>query len=346
MFTSSTARPRGAKRSWVALAVTGVLALGLGACSTSGTTGGGGGGGDDAGLDYPKSPVQVVVGFNAGGALDLAARQLAKDMPSDFGSNLVVVNVAGDGGVIGANQVFSAAADGYTVYFGSVAALAIQPWRADSNVPYGDTSDYTPVANVLYFPQVLSVPADAPYDTPKEFIEYAEDHPGEVRIGTGGVGTLPDIALQQMKRELDVDVTDVPFQGFAQSIPALLSGSIEGVVSSPADVAQHVDAGTLKVLGTFNEEPIESMPDVKSFTTAGMGYTQDNYYFVVAPKGVPDEVVEKLADGIKAAVESSAFTDWAKSVGATVQFQDADELGARLQGDYERYEQIVGDLGL
>src|SRR5690606_3468843 len=164
--------------------------------------------------------------------------------------------------------------------------------------------------------------------------------------GTGGVGTLPDIAVQQAKRDLNIDITDVPFQGFAQSVPALLSGSIEAIVSSPADVAQHVEAGTLKVLGTFNDDPIPSMPDVQSFTTAGMEYTQDNYYFVVAPKGVPDEIVDKLADAIEATVATPDFTKWAESVGATIQFQDGDELGERLQSDYERYEQIVGDLGL
>lgn len=342
MMNNKIAQRRSWLRSLAAVGLAGVMAAGLGACSTSTPEPREPG---DA-ISYPERPVQFVVGFNAGGALDLVARQLGKNFPADFGQSVVVVNVAGDGGVIGANQVFSAAADGHTVYFGSVAALAIQPWREGTDVPYGDTSDYTPVANVLYFPQVLSVPANAPYDTPKELVEYAEEHPGEVRIGTGGVGTLPDIALQQAMSELGIEIIDVPFQGFAQSVPALLSGTIEAIVSSPADVAQHVEAGTLKVLGTFNDDPIPSMPEVQSFTTAGMKYTQDNYYFVVAPKDTPKEVVAKLADAIKAAVETPDFTEWAKANGATVQFLDAKDLGERLQSDYERYEKIVSDLGL
>lgn len=341
MKTNNPVQRRSWQRSLATLGLAGVMVAGLGACSTPASEPEPG-----EGISYPERPVQFVVGFNAGGALDLSARQLAKDFPADFGQNVVVVNVAGDGGVIGANQVFTATADGYTAYFGSVAALAIQPWRSGSDVPYGDTADYTPVANVLYFPQVLSVAADAPYDTPQEFVDYAKAHPGEIRAGTGGVGTLPDIALQQAIRELDIDLTVVPFQGFAQSVPALLSGAIEAIVSSPADVAQHVEAGTLKVLGTFNQDPIPSMPDVPSFTTAGMEYTQDNYYYVVAPKGTPDEIVAKLADAIKAAVETSDFTEWADANGATVQFQDGKELGDRLQSDYERYEKIVSDLGL
>jgi tripartite-type tricarboxylate transporter receptor subunit TctC len=341
MKNDKTAQRRSWLRSLAAVGLAGVMVAGLGACSTATPEPGTG-----QETTYPERPVQLVVGFNAGGALDLAARQLSKDFPTDFGQNVVVVNVAGDGGVIGANQVFSAAADGYTAYFGSVAALAIQPWRSGSDVPYGDTSDYTPVANVLYFPQVLSVSSKAPYNTPQEFVAYAKSHPGEIRVGTGGVGTRPDIALQQAMKELGIEITDVPFQGFAQSVPALLSGSIEAIVSSPADVAQHVKAGTLKVLGSFNSDPIPSMPEVQSFTTAGMQYTQDNYYFVVAPKGTPDEVVAKLAAAIKAAVETSDFTEWAQANGATVQFLDAKDLGDRLQSDYERYEKIVSDLGL
>lgn len=335
---SSHRHPRLRGLSLVAAA--GALMLTLGACTSTAAS-------PEPGetVAYPERPVQFVVGFNAGGALDLAARELVKDLPEEFKQS-VVVNQAGDGGVIAASDVFGSPADGYKAYFGSIAALAIQPWRTGTDVPYGGPEDYTPVANVLAFPQVLSVPADAPYDTPEEFVDYAKDHPGEVRIGTGGAGTLPDIALQQLIRELDVDITDVPFQGFAQSVPALLSGSIEGIISSPADVAQHVDAGTLKVLGSFNAEPIASMPDVESFTTAGMDYTQDNYYFVVLPPGAPEEVVDKLAAAIEEAVSTDEFAAWADQVGATVQFQDADELSARLQDDYDRYEQIVTDLGL
>lgn len=340
MHEASRARLR---RGWRSLAVLGAVALAVTACAPSGpSTDPTDDGGDIA---YPERPVELVVGFNAGGALDLAARELAKDMPSDFGQSVAVVNVAGNGGVIGANQVFTSAADGYTAYFGSVAALAIQPWRADSDVPYGGPDDYTPVANVLYFPQVLSVAASASYSTPEEFVAYAKKHPGTIRVGTGGVGTLPDIALQQMIRELDLDIVTVPFQGFAQSVPALLSGSIEGIISSPADVAQHVEAGSLKVLGSFNDDPIPSMPEVKSFTTAGVDYTQDNYYFVVLPKGVPDAVRDKLAAAIQKAVETDAFATWAEGVGATIQFQDAATLTERLQSDYDRYETIVSDLG-
>ena len=322
------------------VAAASALMLTLGACSSATAPAN-----ESEGSGYPERPVQFVVGFNAGGALDLAARELVKDLPEEFRQS-VVVNQAGDGGVIAASDVFGSPADGYKAYFGSIAALAIQPWRSGTDVPYGGPEDYTPVANVLSFPQVLAVPADAPYDTPQEFVDYAREHPGKVRIGTGGAGTLPDIALQQMIRELNLDITDVPFQGFAQSVPALLSGSIEGIISSPADVAQHVEAGNLKVLGSFNADPIASMPDVESFTTAGMDYTQDNYYFVALPPDAPKEVVDKLASAVEEAVGTDEFKTWADQVGATVQFQDAEELGARLQDDYDRYEQIVSDLGL
>jgi len=311
----------------------------------------GGGGGNaaattDAGTPYPERPVQVIVGFAAGGALDLVAREVAKDMPKSFGQNLVVVNQAGDGGVIGANAMMQSKPDGYTAYLGSVAAMAIQPWRAGTDVPYGGPDDYTPVANLLYFPQVLAVSADAPYDDPEEFVEYAKEHPGELRVGTGGIGTLPDVALSEMKAQLSIDVTSVPFQGFAQSVPALLGGSIEGIIASPADVGQHVEAGEMKIIGTFNEDPIPSMPEVESFTTVGMDYTQDNYYFVLLPKGTPEDVTEKLEGALKEAVESDAFTEWAESNNAVVQFQDSDELKKKLQADYDRYEKIIGDLGL
>ncbi|WP_157802862.1 Bug family tripartite tricarboxylate transporter substrate binding protein [Compostimonas suwonensis] len=316
-------------------------ALALAACSSTGS-----GGEASGGSNYPQHPVQLIVGFAAGGALDLVAREVAKDIPQDFGQSVVVVNQAGDGGVIGASAMLGAKPDGYTAYLGSVAAMAIQPWREGVDVPYKGPDDYTPVAGLLYFPQVLAVSASAPYDTPQDFVDYAKSHPGEIRVGTGGVGTLPDVALQEMIQELSVDITSVPFQGFAQSVPALLGGSIEAIISSPADVAQHVASGDMKIIGSFNDKPIPSLPDVESFTTAGVTYTQNNYYFVLLPKDTPADVTETLQDALKAAIESDSFTTWAEANSAIVQYKDSSELGETLQTDYDRYKKIIGDLGL
>lgn len=324
-----------------ALAAT-ALALALTACG--GPTGAEPSNG--GGIAYPERPVEVVVGFNAGGALDLVARQLAKDFPADFGQSLVVLNQPGDGGVIGAQTVFNSAPDGQTAYLGSVAAMAVQPWRSDSNVPYGGPEDYTPVATILAFPQVMAVPADAPYDTPAEFAEYAEDHPKEVRVGTGGIGTLPDVALSQLKSELDLDLVSVPFQGFAQSVPAILGGSIEAIIASPADVKPHVESGALKIIGSFNESEVPGFPEVESFTTAGMAYTQDNYYFLLLPAGVDDAIVEKLSSAVEDAVADPDFVEWAESNSAVIQYEDSATLTERLQEDYTRYEDIIRDIGL
>lgn len=324
--------------SLAALSVATLVALAGCAGNTDGTPG--------QGPSYPQRSVEIVVGFNAGGALDLVARQLAKDFPDDFGQQLVVLNQPGDGGVIGAQTVFTSAPDGYRAYLGSVAAVAVQPWRADSSVPYEGPEDYTPVATILAFPQVMAVPVSAPYDTPAEFATYAEEHPGSVRVGTGGIGTLPDVALSQLGSELDVDLVSVPFQGFAQSVPAILGGSIEAIIASPADIKPHVESGALKIIGSFNEGEVPGFPDVQSFTTAGMTYTQDNYYFLLLPPGADSEVVDTLGAAVEKAVADPDFVAWAESNSAVIQYEDAATLTSRLEEDYARYEDIIRDIGL
>jgi tripartite-type tricarboxylate transporter receptor subunit TctC len=297
-------------------------------------------------VPFPEKPVDLVIGFAAGGALDLVGRALAESITECWDQPLTITNRDGAGGTIAASEVVEAAPDGYTSYLAPVAAMAAQPHRANSDTAYQGPDDYQPVANLVYFPQVLAVGADAPYSTIEEFIAYAKEHPGDITVGSGGEGTLPHLTLEALKQQAEIDLTHVPFNGFAESVPAVIGGSVDAIIVTPADMVPHVEAGTAKIIGVFSGDRIDTFPDSPTFKEAGVDFVQDNYYFVMVPKGTPTEVVSTYADALKCAVETDSFEEFAADRGAVIDYLGPDDTKARVQSDFDRFGSVITELGL
>lgn len=295
---------------------------------------------------YPEQAVEMVVGFGAGGALDLVARAASESIGECWDQPLSVMNKEGAGGTIGASEVVQAEPDGYSSYLASVAIMAAQPHRADSGTAYEGPDDYQLVANLLYFPQVLAAREDAPFDDIGEFLAYAEEHPGEITVGSGGEGTLPHLTLEALGQEAEVDLTHVPFNGFAESVPAVLGGNVDTIIVTPADMVPHVESGDAKIIGVFSQDRINTFPDSETFVEAGVEFVQDNYYFVLVPSGTPQGHVQTFAEALECVVQTSGFQDFAENSGAVIEYLGPEEIHERLQADYERFGDVIAELGL
>ena len=297
----------------------------------------------DATEKYPQKSIDLVVGFGAGGALDLVARALADNMKEPF--NVTVINRDGAGGTIAASEVVRAKPDGYTAYLASTTIMTAQPHR-NADLAYQGPDTYTPLLKVVSFPQVLAISSTAPYRTVAEFLDYAKANPGKIRVGTGGEGTIGHLTMESVAQKSGISYTHVPFQGFSESVPALLGGHVEAVMATPADVVSHVKAGKMKPLAVFSSKRAPVFPDAPTMAESGIDEVQDNYYFVILPPGVDPAVASALRDAFKAAMETPGFTAFAEDRGAFVDYADEKALTDLLNEDYAKFGEVIKRLGL
>lgn len=291
---------------------------------------------------YPDKPVTFIVGFPAGGASDMTARALSEAVKKHFPRPLVVVNRPGAAGTIGAAEIVQAKPDGYTIGLSAVAVLTVQPHR--TKLPYDTPDDYTPIIKLNNLPVCFAVKADAPWKTMKDVLEYARAHPGKLRVGHGGNGTILHLDLELFKTKAGVDLTAVPFTGGAESVPALLGGHVEGVNIHHGEIVPHVKAGKARVLAVYEEKRNPLFPDVPTFRELGYDVTLGVYYLVIGPKGLAPGIVTALHDAFKKAMEEDAFINAMKARGFDVAYEGTGDIKKRLLRDYEQNAKLVDIL--
>ena len=282
---------------------------------------------------YPEKPVKLICTFPAGGAIDLTARVITETVKKHFPKPMVVVNRPGGAGTVGAAEIIQAYPDGYTIGITAVAVLTVQPHR--TKLPYASPEDYTPILKVVNVPIGLGVKAELPYKTVPEFVAYAKAHPGKIRVGNPGIGTIAHLNIEQLKRMADIDVSSVPFGGAAEGIPALLGGHIEGYAFHPGDIISHVKNGTTRILGTFEEKRNPHFPEAPTFKELGYDITGGIYFLIIGPKGLSPQIVSTLDDAIKKAMADPVFIDRIKKANMDPSYAGPSEIKKQLLKEYE-----------
>ena len=326
-------------RRWLLIYLVGGLIFGLAAACTPGPTAPA-----QPKPTYPEKPLTMIVPFPAGGALDQSARSLVEAVKPYFSQPIAVVNRPGGAGTIGAAELAQAKPDGYTIGMMAVGPVSIQPNL--SQLPYKGPDDFRPIIKVVYIPVLFMVLEESPWRTLPELLDYARANPGKVRFGSPGVGTIPHIDIELLKERAGVELTHVPFAGGAESVPALLGGHVEALSAHPSEAIGHIRAGKVRVLVTFEERRNPLLPNVPTARELGYDITLAPYYFVAAPKGVPDEVVKVLHDAFKKAIETDRFKEFARESGYVIDYKGSSELLAELQRDFAAYGEIIRRLGL
>lgn len=243
---------------------------------------------------FPSRPVTLVVPFPAGGALDVVARGLAEQMRLDLGQPVVVENRAGAGGTVGSAGVARAAADGYTVLFGSVATHAIAAGLY-AKLPYDAIADFAPVTQLTSSPLVLAVSPALKVNAVAELVAEAKAQPGKLNYASTGNGTAVHIAGEAFRTAAGINVLHVPYKGGPQATTALLSGESAYMLANPQLVLPMVTAGKLRALAVTGPSRIDALPGVPTLKEAGIpGVEITTWFGLWAPKGTPAAVVERL----------------------------------------------------
>ncbi|MNK91133.1 Tripartite tricarboxylate transporter family receptor [compost metagenome] len=257
--------------------------------------------------DYPSKPIRMYIGFSAGSATDIVGRVIAEALSKRLGQAVVVENKVGAGGSIAAQDTARAEPDGYTLLTVS-SAIAVNPavYKGAGDVLRG----LGPIAMIGYQPTVLLAGKKLPVDTLKAFVDYARKHPTEVNFGSSGVGGSTHLAMEEFANVTRTELTHIPYKGNGQASAALLGGDIAALMDTVMLAAPLVQAGRAKGLAVTGTERSPLMPDVPTFTEAGVPeYNRSLFFGVMAPAGMRPDLVQKLNREVNAILKDPAVRE-------------------------------------
>ncbi len=297
-----------------------------------------------ADVNYPLKQIRIVVPFTPGGSPDVLARTIGQKLAESSGVAVLVENIAGAGGTIGADRVANSAADGYTLLMGHVGTLAVAP-AVYPNLPYDPVRSFIPVALVARVPNVLAVHPSLSVRTTSELVKYLKANPGKINYGSGGNGSAAHLATEYFKLATNTFVVHVPYRGTAPSVSDAVAGQIQMVFTGSPAIIPMVRAGKLKAIAVSSLKRMETMPEIPTLAESGVkgleGFEADQWYGIVAPNGTPVEVVKKLNQWINASLATPEITDRLKSEGAIPMHASQEEFGKLIQSEIKRWKPVV-----
>lgn len=295
---------------------------------------------------YPTKPITLVVGYTAGGSVDLVARTVAPELGKRLGQSVVIENLGGAGGTIGAQKVVKAEADGYTLLMGSGSEVSIAR-LTNPAVRYDGEKDLAPITFVGTQPMVLVGKLQLPAKDAGELMALAKAKPGTLSYASSGVGTPLNLAGELIKQQGKVNITHVPYKGASAMATDLLGGQIDLMITDTSTGVPQVKSGKLRALGYSTTQRSPQLPEVPTLEEAGVkGYDMGYWFAAYAPAGTPEAVVARLNRLLSDAVHSAgakSFFDMSGSQGWTATPQ---ELAAFQAAETQKWGQVIKAAGI
>ncbi len=296
--------------------------------------------------DWPaRQPLQMVLPAGAGGSSDPLARLLADEIGKRIGQSIVVQNRPGAGGNLGMAQAARARPDGYTLVISWTGPLATN-LALYKDVGYDPQKDFAPVGRVGCTPNVLAVSRALPVDSLKGFMDHVRAHPGQVSYGTTGVGSSWHIAGEMLSRQVGNGLTHIPYNTPAATLTDLVGGRLQAIFPVVPMTVPHVRAGEMKVLAVFSAKRSSVLPEAP--TTAELGHpdlVSDTCFALLAPRGVPQPVVERLNGALNEVLADAAARRRIEAMGIEVQGGAPQAVSAYLATEIPRQAALVKASG-
>jgi tripartite-type tricarboxylate transporter receptor subunit TctC len=290
---------------------------------------------------FPGKPVRILVGYSAGGAVDIIARDLGQHLQTGLGQPVIIENKPGGGTNIATKSLIDSPADGYTLMLAANALAAnvslFQP------APY-ELDRIAPVAFIGRVPVVLAANAKASVDSIKGLIAQSKAKPESINYGTPGNGSTPHLAIELFERAAGIRLTHVPYKGGAQAINDALAGHIQTVAVNALELLPHVKAGTLRVLAVLSETRSPIFPDAPTIAESGFpGFEASVWYGLVGPAGMSAAVVARLNQEVQRALASADMRERLSSAGGEVVPGTTAMFADILRHEQQRYEKLIRD---
>jgi tripartite-type tricarboxylate transporter receptor subunit TctC len=290
--------------------------------------------------DYPNRPVKIIVPFGAGGPADIFSRQIAQSLSEHFKQSFVIENRPGAGSIIGTDAVAKSAPDGYTLL--SMSNTHTTNESLVPNRPFELMRDFVAVSPINYSDLVMVVHPSVPAKDLKEFIALAKSKPGQLNYASSGPGTPYHMAGELFKYMSGTDIVHVPHKASGEARNSVLGGHVQMMFDAIPTMATNVQAGQVRAIGTSGEKRSTIMPDVPTIGEAGVpGYESTIWLGIMAPKGTPQEIVDKLNTAMNTMMKQPALQEaWAKQ-GASPMLMTPKEFDTLLRKDIEKWATVV-----
>ena len=288
--------------------------------------------------EYPAKPVTLVIPLSTGGSHDLTARAVLTVAKKYFGQPIVIVNKPGGGGAIGTEAVAAAAPDGYTLLMGWPGSSTTLPAvEGRSKGP----DDFVPVCLLNYSTTMIVVRSDLPYKTFGQFIDWTKANPGRLIYGTTGVWGNSDVAWKQIAKLTGVSAKVVPYNGGGPVVIAFLGDQIDATGMAIAPLLSHVRTGKLRILATLGEKREGNFPDIPTARELGVDVMNHNWRGIMAPKGTPRPIVDKLALAFKQMTEDKSVIAMIKEqFGDDMHYKGPEEFARYWRDEYEAHKEL------
>jgi len=294
---------------------------------------------------YPTKPVKLVIPYPPGGGTDITGRAMAQKLSEFLGQSVVIENKPGATGMIGAASVAKSAPDGYTVLFGAASEMAINA-SLFKNMTYDPRADFEPVTLIATFPLVFIAPATTSLSL-KELIEAARGKPDSVSYGSIGSGSPQHLAAELLSSMAKARFLHIPYKGSGPLVQDAVGGHVDMAVSSVPPAVPLVRAGKLRALAVTSSARSEALPDVPTMAELGFsGYEFNTWVGVAVPKGTPKEVVDRLRDGMVAALGASEVQATLRDQGAVPAGTTAEQFRQFVHDEVAKSDRIVSQAGI
>jgi tripartite-type tricarboxylate transporter receptor subunit TctC len=295
---------------------------------------------------YPAKPVRFLVGFAAGGSVDILARLFAAKMSESLGQQIIVDNRPGAGANIAGGLAAKAPADGYTLLVGSAGGLGGN-LAIYQKMPYNPLTDLTPIALMAFQGNVLIINPSVPAKTVKEFIALAKSRPGQINVGSGGNGSSQHMSLEAFMSMAGVRMVHVPYKGGAPAITDLLGGQIDAIFAPLPEAVPQLGAGRLRALGVTAKKRSGALPDIPTIDEAGLrGFEFDGFMGLAGPANLPRDIVARLNREVNNALADGGLRTRLVESGLEIAGGKPEDLAAAMRTQAEFTIKLAKDAGI
>jgi tripartite-type tricarboxylate transporter receptor subunit TctC len=291
---------------------------------------------------FPAKPIKLIIAFPAGGPTDITMRQLADNASKIIGQPVIIDNKPGAGGTLPAQALQTSQPDGYTL---AQIPLGVFRLGYTTKINWDPLKDISYVINVTGYAFGIVVPASSPFKTWADFVAYAKANPGKLTYGSTGTLTSPHLTTERIAQTVGIQLQHVPYKGSADLQQALLGGHLMAGADSTG-FAPQVEAGKLRVLNTWGEKRLDKFPDVPTLKELGIDIVQNSPFGIGAPKGTPPEVVKKLHDAFKQAMEEPSYVAALGRYDMLPNYMSSETYTKFAQDTFMREKALIEKLGL
>ena len=295
---------------------------------------------------YPGKPVRIVVPYSAGGGTDIVARTLGQKLAERWGQSVLVDNRVGASGMIGADAVAKAAADGYTLLMATPPEIAVNHFLF-AKVAYDPERDFAPITLVAVTPLVIAIYPGVPAKNMQELLALAKAKPGTLGYATPGTGSTQHLTGEMLMAQAGIRLVHIPYKGAGQSIPDVLGGQVPIGIYGLLTINQHAKSGKMRILAVTTPKRASSAPEIPTLAESGFpGFDTSLWFGLLAPAATPKEIVAKVHDDVVQVLKLAEVKARIAEQGADIVGDSPAEFAAFISAESAKYAKIIKQAGV